>query len=673
MAVGRQHGVVVIYYCPSDEPASKASAVTKFHYHSSTTFYHLLTEASFYFQGNLTKMTLRDGLGRVWPTNRAVWTELSVTSSEGAAAVRLCFLDQVEASVIDDEESSEESKEEDEEDVTKPVTTRPPLYRELFVHLIFLAVLLAHTFCNSQLVTHQYALSQAAVDGFVRSDTFMDSPGLRVNIDRSLNQVRQQFGLDSSGSFDVKTDVELCGWLTTNLRRGLFYTDFNLGDATGSVQTFNRVIGGVRFSQTTAKWQDAELASRMREPYSPDSLGVDNSKGRATETTTVKYLEIAPVQTEGQLAGQALVFEADLDTLLYPWCYVASSNWTWNETWGDDEVLREFLVQIVVYNHNADLYVVLDATFLRNWAGELKSYFRFTPLALTDEITMYSITGDLFNTLRDVRFWLTVINYILVIARTVNEVKVCLAMRSEGRPLFWDYFGGTFSLLEIFNLSCNYAGIILRGYYAYDPMTLTFLNDVVPAANNSNVAQQVGDVIFIARSYNSIKALRAVSIFSAMLLCFKYLELFSRRGAARFYLMGTTLARAGRPTKCLLVVFAVWILATSLMAQLLFGQHLRNFSTLYQSFFTMTVMACRFGGTYFEMVSASPVVGPIFYIVTQTLNLVILIPLFLAIISDAYSVRSLALDMLKTSVHEAYRTAKINELELKVHRTARDR
>lgn len=59
-----------------------------------------------------------------------------------------------------------------------------------------------------------------------------------------------------------------------------------------------------------------------------------------------------------------------------------------------------------------------------------------------------------------------------------------------GRPLFFDYFGGIFTQLELFNIVCNFTIFGLKVYYAFDGTTSHFISMILPQASTADVAAQ---------------------------------------------------------------------------------------------------------------------------------------------------------------------------------------
>ena len=138
--------------------------------------------------------------------------------------------------------------------------------------------------------------------------------------------------------------------------------------------------------------------------------------------------------------------------------------------------------------------------------------------------------------------------------------------------------------------------------------------------------------------FGAIGGVRALSLLSAGLLLFKYLELAPK--STTFYLTGTTLSRAGRDIKFVCTIFIVYVVGAAIVAQQWFGTTMEEFSTLIDALFTLTTMIAGYGGVYRRLVASYPVIGPIYFFVFNIVVLVFVTPFFLAIINDAYAVRN---------------------------------
>jgi hypothetical protein len=282
--------------------------------------------------------------------------------------------------------------------------------------------------------------------------------------------------------------ADICGWVQGNLARGIFHTGVNQNDATGALMTYNRIIGGVRFEVTTQPWMTDQQAYSLHWPYFFWWFG-----GRPPTSTTVSYLRPAANWTQGFLAGQQLLFEDDLQAITGDWC-PTEGNGTGSTIDHGTQVMREMVIQILAYNHNVDMYAVLNFKFVLDYGGKYLTTARFMFQRYTNEISMMVYNVGWLHLLRNFKFWLTLINWTLVLTRSTNEFRAARTIKRKGRPLFWDYFGGIFTQLELFNLCCNYVGIGIRIYLSLSAGDRLFLTEVLPAANNSDVSEMVSVV-----------------------------------------------------------------------------------------------------------------------------------------------------------------------------------
>jgi len=89
----------------------------------------------------------------------------------------------------------------------------------------------------------------------------------------------------------------------------------------------------------------------------------------------------------------------------------------------------------------------------------------------------------------------SVINYVLVFLRTFNEAKACrkvLADTGSIRP----YLSGVFTLLELFNLTCNYIGLVFRFIEQFLPQRLA-LEKLVLADQSQHIRETDVDMVVV--------------------------------------------------------------------------------------------------------------------------------------------------------------------------------
>lgn len=270
-------------------------------------------------------------------------------------------------------------------------------------------------------------------------------------------------------------------------------------------------------------------------------------------------------------------------------------------------------------------------------AFQVRPFYSFRPFRLEPPWGSWAFEMQLgtFMAHLRVRSYLALFNGILVLLRTFNEVKAARKVFKDTgswRP----YFSGVFTLLELFNLTCNYVGFAFRFYEQYQPQR-TELETLIYENRPQDVLETRVDLIVVISGI--MLTARALSIVSAMLLLFKYLELAHKRLLTSFYLTGTTLGRAGRDLQVVLLLFLVVITAFSIIGCELFGTELEFFSSVPQAFFTLCVCVAGSGFIYRPLREHFPVLGPAFFVIFTLTHLLVITPLFLATLNDSYAVR----------------------------------
>ena len=80
-------------------------------------------------------------------------------------------------------------------------------------------------------------------------------------------------------------------------------------------------------------------------------------------------------------------------------------------------------------------------------------------------------------------------------------------------------------------------------------------------------------------------------------------------------------------------------IAFSIIGSQLFGSTLEDFSSVPTAFFTLVVCVAGSGFIYGPLRDNYPVIGPTFFVVFTLTHLLVITPLFLATLNDAYAVR----------------------------------
>ena len=362
-----------------------------------------------------------------------------------------------------------------------------------------------------------------------------------------------------------------------------------------------------------------------------------------------------------------------------------------------ERVLRSLKISLIFYNHNYNQYVQGTFLFDMKLSGQVKPFYAFRPFNL-DPPTGSPNQGAEFlrSVFRRVRLWLVLVNTGMVLLRTFNEVKThahagphsaahstqcasvrvsashsaashsaarlaiamdrvqsltaarchalcvrvlqvktCISIFRKTRSCL-AYFGGVYTILELFNLTCNYIGVVFRIYSILLNQRIG-IEDLISNDNPEDVIETMGEPIALIEGV--IVTARALSIISAMLLLFKYLELAPRRALPAVYLTGTTLGRAGRDLQMTFFCFLTLLLAFAITGEQLFGTTVEEFSSIPMAFFTLSICVSGSGAIYRKLAIYYPTMGPLYFVVFTMTHLVLVTPLFLATLNDAYSVR----------------------------------
>lgn len=106
--------------------------------------------------------------------------------------------------------------------------------------------------------------------------------------------------------------------------------------------------------------------------------------------------------------------------------------------------------------------------------------------------------------LGQVTLWLLLANLLLVLARTLREILAALRIQKLQGSIFPHYVpGNIFTLLELFNLTCNFTGFTLRVLYAWSPNGRHFYTNILPLASTQNVATSVNLLDFNCYVYGA--------------------------------------------------------------------------------------------------------------------------------------------------------------------------
>ena len=230
----------------------------------------------------------------------------------------------------------------------------------------------------------------------------------------------------------------------------------------------------------------------------------------------------------------------------------------------------------------------------------------------------------------------------LVIIRTRTEIKAARKVKRNWGSLF-PYFRNTFTILEILNLMCNYAGLAMRIYYFFIPLRKNW--------NQYDTRYSYVDFNDVATAQNVIGVLRGVSVMTAAVLCLKYLELMPK--TTTWYATGTTLGRAGRPLQATMVFIFGTLVGWAIVGEQWFGDQVYSFSTLWRSFLSCVSLMSGGGLVLAEMVEADAGLALPYFVGFYFTFYCALLPLILGILYDAWGVRTEQIRTLKQKLAQA--------------------
>lgn len=353
-----------------------------------------------------------------------------------------------------------------------------------------------------------------------------------------------------------------------------------------------------------------------------------------TEEIRIGPRQIALFQGEERAQEVTVLFQQEIDELTRGVCSFSPPS---NTTDNQHQVMRSLQVTMLFNNHNYGLFFLGTFRFEMKNSGQVRPYYSFRPFRLDPAWGSWiqEISLSNFKAHFRLRSYLSLVNYILVFIRTFNELKAASKVLKDTGSLR-PYFGGVFTLLELFNLTCNYVGLLFRIYEQFQPQR-TELETLLLENRPQDVLETHVDMIVVI--HGIMLTARALSVISAMLLLFKYLELAPKRFLSSFYLTGTTLGRAGRDLQVVMLLFLVVICAFSVIASEMFGSELEFFSSVPQAFFTLCVCVAGSGFIYRPLNEHFPYLGPAFFVIFTLTHLLVITPLFLATLNDAYAVR----------------------------------
>lgn len=618
--------VVTVYYCPNDQPTDRATSSCNYRVTSQTTFLELQRNVCTYYSEEFAESTLKDEFGTNWPARELVAAELRKFDRD----IRLCLVDTSDETVS--KEVVEEVQVEEEEDDSGPKSARPPNVNELYRHLVFITILLVQTYTHNLSV--RFNLHRTFTLAFL-DPVYVRSPDGNTISGPSITET----------FYRIDDSRHMCTWLADPFPAGIWATDFSAVEVSGSIMGYNRLISGLELRITTENFVSAEelyfngtrpkLERNTRTiPIMPESYP-DGWMVNQSVLLPHKYVEYTSA-----LCGE---YADEFD--------IAEDKQLLNET----EILTDLELAFVLYNHNVNYYADMVFRFVLDKGGAVIPTFSINFFKLNNGPSGW-VHYDIVTIVRDLGLWLLIANYALVFLRTRNELKAAYKLWKD-RGTLRPYFTGVFNLLELTNLTLNYSVLSCRIIYAFWPYRNQFVEMVSTLSTSPHTEIDYESIRFMATIYGLTDGLTACSIVTASILLFRYFELAPKRSL--FYLTSTSIGRAGADTSRLTIFVVYLTVAITIIGHAIFGSNMEEFCTFLRSFFTICQMLAGSGEIYFRLTRVFPITGSIFFFFCHLMVMIIITPLYLAIINEAYAIRSLHLAEIEARRQQRLREAAI--------------
>jgi len=588
---------ITVYFCPNGESVADAVSATKLHLIEEDTFEELLGDVARYFGEQPFMMNLRDAHGAIYPLGKQVWREV-----KDDEVIRLVGTD-----VADKEEVAEKQEAALEE--TQAVdfgmgskTHRQPLIRELVIHALYTTLLMLWVFA---LIDTQWAYQVGAV------------------VDKQFVQARMSTGKNFN---QIVTFRDVVVWMDESLQFGLFSSD---SDYSGSLFKYDRVVGGIEFKYVHVNIENPD----------PNADDFEKTLVREGDQTFEEMLYINPDLTMPDVIDFALnqssfakIVPGQLTNLTK---YV---NQTWLRTpsynlnrvgWdcGCFSLMRELRIRFTLYNPNVELYVNAEYKFRQTEEGLVKPEQQmkifpmhppWTGLPPKEGSTWY----------KRLALWIFGAFYVMVLITTRTLVKLSRAVKKREGSYKYFFLNG-WTLLQLFTNVINYFNLALCISYSYYQLR----RDWDPYSVTSYV-----DLTNVGNLYSYINFISAVSIFCSFLLFTHFFELAPQ--TSMWYVTATSLARAGNSVFVAGFLCVLLLLGFAILANNVYGLRMFVFSTLYRSIVSLVRLLMGDDAIYHEMATSRPNVGAlIFLIVFLAVFYFMILPLFIAIMTDAYFLR----------------------------------
>lgn len=579
------------------------------------TFGHILQDSIKYWNVQLEKVGLEDDEGRVWASTALVWTEMSQSERYKSGQIPQIYLRFKELEEAEEDEDSdwmtkkkreaiEIVKEMDAAEQMRQEETlrlRSQAQRELMFFMIFVLAFVIVTLSWRDTVsayTIAHAIRTAVLDE--------DFPSTVTHIQKNFH--------------DVANSDEM--WTYVN---EVFTPGVNLGTANdmgGHISEYNRLIGTIRIRQRrVGEGKDCTVPSRYdaypelgcygvyteesnsNAPFGPNNIWQADS-GNSLTASVAGRLATYPI------GGFTLDFPLEQANFTAAVAELQANEWV-------DKATRVMFIEFITYNVNFNMFTCCQIIFEYSAGGLVYPWARFLPLTLTTEKPFW--TGAFVAVMKFLYYV-----YLLYFAkRFYDEFKA--SRNSTDPPSCFNFWLEGWNWHELVILTLAFLTVLLTLLFYMDPMrdkleieSTTEWQDLFPMAEYAEMIIQ----------FNAILALL---IFWKI---FKYFNLSSR-----FLALSKTLTTAFPEVFVFLIMFAIVFVGYGIMANLLFGTSLVQYSSFERTLITLFLVTLG-DFDYSELEDVTRIFAPIFFFTFIIFVFFVLLNMFIGIINEAYNVES---------------------------------
>jgi len=484
-------------------------------------------------------------------------------------------------------------------------THRKPLYRELFFHGVYATLLMLWMFA---LFDTQWAFQVGSV------------------VDKRFVQQRMSTGKNFHHIVNFR-DVVV--WMNESLKTGMFDSD---SDGSGSLFGYDRLVGGVELRYEHIEFIPPNPVAAAASGNFRDTLV------REGERTFVQTYYINPQLGQPDVIDYALnetvlprIVPGQLDEVINAvndgWLRTPQSNEAAGWSCNCSSLMRELRVRFTLYNGNVELYVNAEYKFRQTEEGLVKAsnIMRVYPM----EPPWSDLPPkDGSETYRRLAVYLFGLYYLMVLVNSRTLFKAARKVYLRDGTIKYFLMNG-WTLLQIFNNVNNYINLALCCIYSYYAQR----RDWDPTSVTAYV-----DLTTVGELYSYINFIQAVAVFCSWVLFIHFFELAPQ--TSMWYVTSTALSRAGTSVYVAAILCVQFLLGFAVLANQVYGLRMLAFSTLFRSFISLVKLLMGDDSIYHEMATSRPNVGAlVFLVVFLAIFYFMILPLFIAIMTDAYFLR----------------------------------